>query len=438
MDLGSTVVDSFMQFASCPIVYDGFRPAQIRRGTGIRYGKSTWAQPSSKERVIPIRFEQNSSKTSPVTENRSDRGNFASPIVVDDVLKDSVNPTKPERRSKTVEGRQPLREEVVDLSETPSVVCDILQPKGQTAISYTKGKWTIIPVHHLKEQQSKVSPKSEVPVHDSYEKHVSKEASLNLEVFEENAKYPHEVESATPSIASARCDLHSEINHQDLLPSKNFSTRRVGAREHYQTEQDVNPAPSYPVYGELKEKLSQENRKIDYIRGDGNCFFRALSKQLYGTENYHKAIRSLTVDIMATNRSFFQQFIDGGDVQAHIERMSEENTWATTCEIYAAATLLQRDVYMLTPDHSNTLYSWLLFKPLFSLPADSKSNNKKNDNAEGPASLPPHIKLDDSCYLTLCNTNGNHYDRVVPDHGGCNCFLPSPHLDGLSASVDLT
>lgn len=106
--------------------------------------------------------------------------------------------------------------------------------------------------------------------------------------------------------------------------------------------------------------------------------------------------------------------------QGHIQKMSEDHCWATTCEIYAAATVLQRDIYVLTPNHLVTNYSWLLFKPVF-----------KITNVTG--SFAKHL-----CYITLCNTNGNHYDLVVADHGKCNCFLPHPELDGVSASIDLT
>lgn len=100
--------------------------------------------------------------------------------------------------------------------------------------------------------------------------------------------------------------------------------------------------------------------------------------------------------------------------------MCQEQSWATTCEIYAAATLLQRDIFMLTPDHLNEIYSWLLFKPVFQ--CDTQESGITNH----------------PCYLTMCNTNGNHYDRIVPEHGGCNCFLPHPELDGVNYSVDLT
>lgn len=100
--------------------------------------------------------------------------------------------------------------------------------------------------------------------------------------------------------------------------------------------------------------------------------------------------------------------------------MSQDHCWATTCEIYAAATVLQRDIFMLTPDHQNKNYSWLLFKPVFEIPHEQTGFKRH------------------PCYITLCNTNGNHYDEVVADHGDCNCALPPPELGGISTSIDLT
>lgn len=97
--------------------------------------------------------------------------------------------------------------------------------------------------------------------------------------------------------------------------------------------------------------------------------------------------------------------------------MVEDGCWATTCEIYAAATYLQKDIYMLTPDHRNEKYTWLLFQPVFKIDETSAANAHQ-------------------CYITLCNTNGNHYDRIVPFHGGCNCFIPNPVLDGLVNELD--
>lgn len=96
-------------------------------------------------------------------------------------------------------------------------------------------------------------------------------------------------------------------NHKDLAQCQGTSS--------LDEEVEVIGAPDYPVYMALKKKLTKECRQIDYIRGDGNCFFRAVSKQLYGSERYHKTIRNLIVDLIATNKNSFAQFVDGEDVQ---------------------------------------------------------------------------------------------------------------------------
>lgn len=76
-----------------------------------------------------------------------------------------------------------------------------------------------------------------------------------------------------------------------------------------------SPPPDHPAYEELRTILASENRKIHYITGDGNCFFRGLSKLLYGCEVYHPAVRKLIIDVIATNKNKFAQFVDENDVQ---------------------------------------------------------------------------------------------------------------------------
>lgn len=465
MDLGPTVFDRFY-----PLLYDGIRPAKITSSYGLKHNQPTSRPRFLQEIVIPIHFEgraNNSVSEKASAKKNSDRGTHVSPIVVDDVSMDLVEPTACKQDSSSesskilpskaceslqissfkkrdvinsVKENKQLNVDTIDLSETPYLENDILQPRGQKTIVNSKSSWTEIPIYHVKNKDFSIL-NSPYPCEKNVSKvelGCSKQNKNNVDntslcSMPSNKTMISFDQNSVPPVL-ARCDLHSKLEQQDISALNDF--RSVSSRLHNAsysisgedllTEQKVHPTPSYPIYEQLKIQLSKENRVIDYIRGDGNCFFRTLSKELYRTEKYHKALRSLIVDLIATNRSCFTQFIDGGDVQAHVEKMGEENTWATTCEIYAAATLFQRDIYMLTPDQSNLHYKWLLFKPLFKLPLNSDC---------GLTSLPQNKKLEDPCYLTVCNTNGNHYDRVVPDHGGCNCFLPAPHLEGQSGSV---
>lgn len=194
---------------------------------------------------------------------------------------------------------------------------------------------------------------------------------------------------------------------------------KLSRREITQKLNDVNitPCPSYPAYRTIREIIARGGRQVDYIHGDGNCFFRALSKIIYGSESCHEEIRQAVVDIMEKYPKEFEQFIDTGSTHEHIINMRKLGTWGTQAEIYGAATLLQRDVYVLSPDHTGENYRWLLFSPRFL-------------HEEG---RPYH-----NCYLTLCHTNGNHYDRIAPLQGECNCHLPRPQMSGIRAQIDLT
>lgn len=183
------------------------------------------------------------------------------------------------------------------------------------------------------------------------------------------------------------------------------------------TENDINATCDYSVYEYLKAFLNSTGRQIDAIKGDGNCFFRALSKVIYGNQSFYNEIRQGVVDVLEEYPKKFEAFADG-PMSQHIRSMREDKTWATQTEIYAAATLLNRDVYILSPDQTGETYRWLLFKPQF----------KYNSSVTGC-----------KCYITICHTHGNHYDRIAPlKSKECNCGLEPPEMSGVKGSVDLT
>ena len=48
------------------------------------------------------------------------------------------------------------------------------------------------------------------------------------------------------------------------------------------------------------------------IHGDGNCLYRAISDQVYGTENYYKIVKSKCIHYLKIEKDFFSQFVMGG------------------------------------------------------------------------------------------------------------------------------
>ena len=209
--------------------------------------------------------------------------------------------------------------------------------------------------------------------------------------------------------------LEEASDYQDLCDFFGCDGNIKKTEKASRNDSNIRPCPSYPAYETIRTILDKEHRCVDYIQGDGNCFFRSLSKVIYGSESCHSELRQAVVDLLEKFPREFEQFIDGS-VHEHIKNMRKEGTWATQTEIYVAATLLQRDIYILSPDHTGDVYRWLLFSPRFSY---------------------KEAAVYDRCYLTLCHTNGNHYDRIALVGKSCNCFAPPPQLMGIREDVDL-
>ncbi|KZV80894.1 cysteine proteinase [Exidia glandulosa HHB12029] len=84
--------------------------------------------------------------------------------------------------------------------------------------------------------------------------------------------------------------------------------------------------------------------------GDGNCLFRALSDQLYGTQNYHSKLRDEICDWIAARPDRYAPFVDderGLDV--HLRCMRTPGTYGGHLELSAFAHLKRRNVKVIQP-----------------------------------------------------------------------------------------
>ena len=59
--------------------------------------------------------------------------------------------------------------------------------------------------------------------------------------------------------------------------------------------------------------------------GDGNCLFRALSDQLYGTESYHSRLRKDICDWIAEHKERYAPFVDDErGLEVHLQCMRQQ------------------------------------------------------------------------------------------------------------------
>ena len=72
--------------------------------------------------------------------------------------------------------------------------------------------------------------------------------------------------------------------------------------------------------------------------GDNNCMFRALSRTTFGSPEYHSSIRVQVVNYIETNKSHFEDFIDG-DFNQYMSLIRETYYWRGNEELVAFSEL---------------------------------------------------------------------------------------------------
>jgi hypothetical protein len=93
-----------------------------------------------------------------------------------------------------------------------------------------------------------------------------------------------------------------------------------------------------------------------HIKGDGNCFYRCLSRFIYNTEVNHAEVRHEVNEYINAHKTQFACFVDGS-VNVHIEDQSHTDgrhvSWATEAEVYAASALYKINIYVANGSNRN-------------------------------------------------------------------------------------
>ncbi|KAK2460426.1 hypothetical protein APHAL10511_007591 [Amanita phalloides] len=84
--------------------------------------------------------------------------------------------------------------------------------------------------------------------------------------------------------------------------------------------------------------------------GDGNCLFRALSDQSYGSDSKHVQVRQDVCDWIASHKSRYGPFVDDErGIDTHLQCMRQQGTYGGHMELSAFAHLTRRDIKVIQP-----------------------------------------------------------------------------------------
>ena len=90
--------------------------------------------------------------------------------------------------------------------------------------------------------------------------------------------------------------------------------------------------------------------KAEETTGDGNCFFRAISRMVYLSEDHHLSIRQQAVNRIRENPSDYQGYIlhNYNSVDDYVMALSRSGEWADEPVIRATADALQIQIRVIS------------------------------------------------------------------------------------------
>ena len=87
--------------------------------------------------------------------------------------------------------------------------------------------------------------------------------------------------------------------------------------------------------------------KIIAMKGDGNCFFRTLSHQIFGEQSAHMEIRLAAIEYMRCNRDKFEQFLveeEYPNMNSYMKEMSKNGIYVDNLIIMATAIVIEKNL----------------------------------------------------------------------------------------------
>ena len=179
-----------------------------------------------------------------------------------------------------------------------------------------------------------------------------------------------------------------------------------------------------------KDVLELSGRKEVTMKGDGNCFYRAISYQLFGTQEDH-LVRSVISQAENLNIMIFSNYLISGinkpTIEEHINIVRLPGVWATQVE---AASVFEVPVYFCSQNKDLPCVNWKVVHPY-------KISKHVLRIPEFP-DIPEGVTLQKPTYFELLYYDSLHYNAIVSIDTGKVCLDPPQPANTHSEPVNLT
>lgn len=161
-------------------------------------------------------------------------------------------------------------------------------------------------------------------------------------------------------------------------------------------------AENSAMYSHYAGTLAAQGLDVVAVPGDGNCFFRSVSHQVYGTDEHHETVRRKCMDYMSEDAAFFSQFVEGGmdSFPLYVQAKRQNACWGDDPEIQAVCELYDRPTEIWAYDQSKGARKLRTFHENAGTGAASSSSGGGSSSRSRPL-------------IRLSYYGGGHYDSIT-------------------------
>ena len=97
-------------------------------------------------------------------------------------------------------------------------------------------------------------------------------------------------------------------------------------------------------------RLNDYNLEMEETAGDGNCFFREVSRMVHASGEFYLNVRSQLVEYLRNHWQVFEGFItnDYTSIDNYITVMSRDSRWADNAIIRATSDALNIEIHIIS------------------------------------------------------------------------------------------
>ena len=154
-------------------------------------------------------------------------------------------------------------------------------------------------------------------------------------------------------------------NTENSSKKRKTEKKRNKKEKEEEEEKELNEKKLKEIQETVLRNLEKGNFKLKEIKGDGNCLYRCVALQVYGSDNLHQRVREETMNYMQKHASHYSQFVSNLEGwENYLKRNRRLGAFGGNLEIQAISELYNRPIQIFEENQlRNIFHSYQLRSP---------------------------------------------------------------------------